>query len=87
MSNGASDLHYVAERYLAQLLEAKPFDAVEVPEEVVIKHGHKYLYSDAKWTYDIRLAKRVRRDDAETILKHFDEGTVLVAAPKEQTGL
>lgn len=77
----STDIHYVAERYLASLLTASPFDAVEVMEEVVVKCGHKYLYCDGKWTYDIKLAKRIRKDDAERIIGHFD-GAVLVAAPK-----
>jgi hypothetical protein len=61
--------------------KAERFDTTEVLDDVVIKKGHKYLYADDKWTYEIRLAKRFRWRDAERIVKHFDEGTEFVPAP------
>ena len=59
------------------------FKAKKVPEvpEAVIKQGHKFLYSDEKWTYDIRLAKRFRQYDAAQLVRHFEGATVVPAPP------
>lgn len=63
--------------------KATRFEASATPQfrESVIKSGHKYLYSDEKWTYDIKLAKRFRQHDAAQLVRHFEGATVVPAPP------
>ena len=86
-NSASAYMNHECKEFIARIdaeFKARRYDVTETPQDVVIKNGHKYLYAEGVWTYDIRLAKRFRQQDAERLIRHFD-GVSLAPAPNAPT--